>query len=1445
MVKISRNFIAGKMNKSVDERLLPNGQYVDAMNVRLGSTEESEIGSVENAKGNEVLTQIKFGSTALSNQAKCIGAYEDGANETIYWFVHDPAFAASPNTNKLDMIVSYNTTTGILKNHVISVRKDGQYVNTTLNFSEDYLITGVEKVEDLLFFTDNLNPPRQINVRRNYPNPAAGKDSFSEESILVVKKPPFNSPGIQPISTLSQDNFLEDRFICFAYRYKYADGEYSATSQFSKPSFTPSTFRYNLATGLNDGMINTTNECVVTYNSGGPLVKSIDLLFKDMESSVIKVIEEINKSDLGLADNTDYTFTFNNSKIFTVLPDSEILRLYDNVPRTAQAQTLMGNRLMYGNYIEGYDLKDSNNVPTKFEYTTTLKEEEIDFTDLNDSVQRSTGTYTIGSSSQSINDSIISIDLAGLTLKAGAAIGITLIFEHAAENNSPGAETTQETTISFSYNLPQNFSSVYELASSADFQARIGTSASIQTVALSCDGTTLTDVFNCSIPNNLNNFIKYKSGITDVDQPIAITTTPASTSIGLQIPAMQFVDDVTTPTAFFEEYYEITGFDIEFQEIGDTASLHSNRGYEVGIIYMDEYKRSSTALVSPNNTVHVPCSSSTTKNSIRVTIPPQQVAPYWAKSYKFAIKPDKKDYDTIFSNIFFTDPQTGYAYFLLDGQNSTKIEEGDELIVKRDTQGSRGNCTWATVLEKEARLADFIPDLDDNVYVPAGTYMKLLPNNFNTTLEDNAYISYGDLTSKGENCRTINYPVTLTSTGTVNYDLPAGSRIRIRIENKRDGKNGVSYKYWFVDSEFTVPKDYNNFKEWFDDNNIDVALESQAVTDGVDGPNYSETDTSRPCSCCNIYTNFNTAGTRFVVKSSEGHGRSSRKNTRISVLIEVVRAVSEIVFESNPQDAEPDLWYESSTCYEVDSNGHHQGNIQDQTASASGIVDTDFFNCYSFGNGVESYKIEDSLKGKQLALGNRATTTEAKLYGEERRLSDITYSGVYNAESNVNKLNEFNLGLANFKPLEQSFGPLRKMVARETDILSLQEDKISYVLAGKNLLSDASGGSALTSIPEVLGTQVARIENFGISNNPESFAQWGSNKFFTDAKRGAVIQLKGSSAQNEQLTVISEFGMRSWFRDLFIRDFNTQKLGGYDPYMNEYVLSSNNSQLPADVVCEECGITDLIPVKDSVVFEKCYNLGEFVGDARVSWQATWTGSTTGITPQYTISFTYGGTTTPLTKYSESGQIKFIDKDLILDEELQVSVTSNIDLDLTITVGCPDPDEINIVLVQVSNDGDVDEQITNQYRWTNAEGFISPLHSETVVFGSGNFPVVSLFTTIAGLQGGGIVPTDGATVTMLSNKLSNDTFNFNINSDNFRYLRSDTVYGNNTSDIQALLAASSEANPIIAPGVGETAYSADFPMPNTGSNLYLIWDYTDSTQVDLCAGAEPYDACCDC
>ena len=47
----------------------------------------------------------------------------------------------------------------------------------------------------------------------------------------------------------------------------------------------------------------------------------------------------------------------------------------------------------------------------------------------------------------------------------------------------------------------------------------------------------------------------------------------------------------------------------------------------------------------------------------------------------------------------------------------------------------------------------------------------------------------------------------------------------------------------------------------------------------------------------------------------------------------------------------------------------HLGNVQSQTKDSSGLmiqsakVNTGFINCYAFGNGVESYRIRDSIKG--------------------------------------------------------------------------------------------------------------------------------------------------------------------------------------------------------------------------------------------------------------------------------------------------------------------------------------------------------------------------------------------------------------------------------------------------------------------------------------------------
>ena len=703
MANSKRNFIAGRMNKSVDERLIPNGEYVDAMNVRLGSTEDSEIGSVENSKGNSLLTNIILGNFSgtdynLSANATCIGAFEDGARETIYWFIHDKN-ATTTATDKADLILSYNTQTESTTYHIVSFKNANDVLNTTLNFNEKYLINNVNKVDDFLFFTDNYNPPRKINVTRNYPSPTTitGVDNFNYNDILVIVKPPTESPFVQNSTTDISETYMQERFICFAYRYKYSDNEYSATSQFTTPSFTPSAFNISTATNLNNGMINSTNAAIVTFNSGGSEVKDIEILFKEADSNIIKVIEKLNKNERNYVDNTNYTYSFTDSKISTILSEGEILRLYDNVPLLANSQTLMGNRLMYGNYVEGYNI--SNNLSKNYllQYFTSQVSTELQTTLFQPTA--STASYNIDGLVTSNGQFIVDLGTVQNKLKEGSSLNFSFNVVHSSFSGSSAPDPTDTTgsfSISFTYILPQAFNTISALVSSTDFQDRIGTSSNIKPVFgasnTSCDGTTFTDTFNCALPTTLGTYTKFGGGISSQGQPISTIVNPLSTSIILQVPAMGYSTSPSAPDSSNTnyEYYNLSNIIVTFQEVGSPSSLHSNRGYQVGMVYMDEFNRATSALTSSNNTEYIPCSASDTQNKLQVTIPSTQRAPSFAKRYKFVIKPDGEDYETIFSRIYYNDPVNNYTYFLLEGENIAKVEEGDRYIVKRDSIGPMG-----------------------------------------------------------------------------------------------------------------------------------------------------------------------------------------------------------------------------------------------------------------------------------------------------------------------------------------------------------------------------------------------------------------------------------------------------------------------------------------------------------------------------------------------------------------------------------------------------------------------------------------------------------------------------------------------------------------------------------------------------------------------------------
>jgi hypothetical protein len=46
------------MNKDLDERLIPNGEYRDALNINVSTSTGSDVGSIENAKGNSRISTL-------------------------------------------------------------------------------------------------------------------------------------------------------------------------------------------------------------------------------------------------------------------------------------------------------------------------------------------------------------------------------------------------------------------------------------------------------------------------------------------------------------------------------------------------------------------------------------------------------------------------------------------------------------------------------------------------------------------------------------------------------------------------------------------------------------------------------------------------------------------------------------------------------------------------------------------------------------------------------------------------------------------------------------------------------------------------------------------------------------------------------------------------------------------------------------------------------------------------------------------------------------------------------------------------------------------------------------------------------------------------------------------------------------------------------------------
>ena len=214
-------------------------------------------------------------------------------------------------------------------------------------------------------------------------------------------------------------------------------------------------------------------------------------------------------------------------------------------------------------------------------------------------------------------------------------------------------------------------------------------------------------------------------------------------------------------------------------------------------------------------------------------------------------------------------------------------------------------------------------------------------------------------------------------------------------------------------------------------------------------------------------------------------------------------------------------------------------------------VGLSWYNCFSFGNGLESNRIKDGFNEMFITNGVKVSTTIQETYKEEHRAHGLIYSGLYNSNSGLNDLNQFIMAEKITKDLNPTYGSIQKLFSRDTDLVTFCEDKVLKVLANKDAVFNADGNPQLTANQNVLGQTVPFVGDYGISKNPESFASETYRAYFTDKQRGAVLRLS-----RDGLTPISKAGMHDWFRDNLPK--YSALVGTYDAYKEDYNITLSN-----------------------------------------------------------------------------------------------------------------------------------------------------------------------------------------------------------------------------------------------------------------------------------------------
>ena len=349
------------LNADSDKRTVERADLTSAYNISISESGEGTATVINNAMGNEPILASDT-TDQMEGAHQVIGQVADPQRSRIYFAV------AGIGPGSIDSIYYVDVIQGVYK----AVLRDNRLNFSQFSFVKMDVINNVgQNNQTILYLTDNINPPRKINVDRAiaglYNNLSDSEFNYSVNSIKAAPVYPPTS-FFDTDNSIPHNNFKKDVYQ-FATQLIYRDGEESAISPYSEllipahvtlannegQDFVFSDLANNVAK-INLNLIEDLrdlNDVFEVRLLGKIGNEGTFYIIDQFRPSTAKFANVFGQENVQVYNPSSQIYSFYNDSLGAFIPDFVVNKLYDNVPFRAEAQAIVGNRLMYSNYTEG------------------------------------------------------------------------------------------------------------------------------------------------------------------------------------------------------------------------------------------------------------------------------------------------------------------------------------------------------------------------------------------------------------------------------------------------------------------------------------------------------------------------------------------------------------------------------------------------------------------------------------------------------------------------------------------------------------------------------------------------------------------------------------------------------------------------------------------------------------------------------------------------------------------------------------------------------------------------------------------------------------------------------------------------------------------------------------------------------------------------------------